>query len=207
MGKRLGWRVGGGLGSSGRGHGEVRGDQKEPRTGGVNPLGSSGGLGVTRQARGSLTGTAPSRQRVCVPQDCPPGRGTGQAPTQSCRCRQAKRAVGSEVVSARGIWEGANSACHGQEEVRFSFSAREEGDGGWGAGAVTHSGTGDYAAAASPRVPTSPDPCQPPLPEQGPRKGLGTGRLCGWSLTGDAAMPCLGALRGGSRPDALPGDG
>lgn len=38
----------GGLGSPGGRCGEVRGDQKEPRTGGVNPLGSSGGLRVTR---------------------------------------------------------------------------------------------------------------------------------------------------------------
>lgn len=47
----------------------------------------------------------------------PTRTGEGQAPMQSCRRWQAKRAVGLAALSARGTWEGANSAHHGQEKL------------------------------------------------------------------------------------------
>lgn len=116
-----------------------------------------------------------------MPQDCPPGRVMGQAPTQSCRCQQAKRVVGLAAVSATGTW-GRSQQCpprSGESTILLLCT----GGRGWGLGGGrcnTQQHTGpDSTAATSPRVPTSPDPCQPPLLEQGPRKGLGTGRLCG----------------------------
>lgn len=136
-----------------------------------------------------------------MPQECPPGEGTGQAPRQSCRCPQVKRAVGTEAVSATGIWAGRPQylpqlgkkyttfpLCKGGSGWRLG-----QGTGGWHRDTQPHAGP-DSPAAASSRVPTSPASLLPPLPERGPYKVSGTGRLCGRSSAGDSATPHLGPL-------------
>lgn len=72
-----------------------------------------------------------------MPQECPPGEGTGQAPRQSCRCPQVKRAVGTEAVSATGIWAGRPQYLPQLgKKYNFPFVQRrkwmEAGAGDWG---------------------------------------------------------------------------
>lgn len=79
-----------------------------------------------------------------MPQECPPGEGTGQAPRQRCRCPQVKRAVGTEAVSATGIWAGRQQYLP-QLGKKYDFPSRqrrkrmEAGGRGLGGGTATHS--------------------------------------------------------------------